>query len=201
MWRASRTERQAGFTLVEILVALAVFAIASVIAYRGLDAVAGNKSALDQEISFWRELGLVFDRMEADFLQSVPHPLRTASGTAVYQALRGRSAGESGFFVELARNDANRSPVHVLYRCEAGRLTLGVAPINARPKADDAGAAGLQTWDLLHDIEGCQAAFLSADNVWLTDWPGNQTELRPRANAIRLTLPGRGRFERIYHLP
>ena len=65
-----------GFTLLEILVALAIFALASVIAYGGLDSVTSTKSALDWEIRFWRELGLVFDRMEADFLQSVPHPLR-----------------------------------------------------------------------------------------------------------------------------
>jgi prepilin-type N-terminal cleavage/methylation domain-containing protein len=40
MWPAIRTRRaEGGFTLLEILVALAVFAIASVIAYSGLNAV------------------------------------------------------------------------------------------------------------------------------------------------------------------
>ena len=52
MWRASRIKPQGGFTLIEILVALAVFAIASLIAYRGLDAVASTKGALDREIRF-----------------------------------------------------------------------------------------------------------------------------------------------------
>ena len=44
MWRATRTER--GFTLLEILVALAVFSIAAAIAYKGLDAVIASKQAM-----------------------------------------------------------------------------------------------------------------------------------------------------------
>ena len=53
----SATRAQRGFALLEILVALTIFAISSVIAFGGLNAVISTKSALDRDIHFWRELG------------------------------------------------------------------------------------------------------------------------------------------------
>ena len=205
MWRASRIKPQGGFTLIEILVALAVFAIASLIAYRGLDAVASTKGALDREIRFWRELGMVFDRLDADLLQIAPHPLPDGPSTLA-PPFRAASAGDNGFYIELARHDRERSPVRVLYRCERGELTLRLTPVNTLAVREEAGTAAavpgtLPTQRLLHDIEHCDAAFLNAANAWLNSWPGDQTLLKPRAVRIRLTLRGLGRFERIYALP
>lgn len=202
MWRASRTDRigeQAGFTLIEVLVALAVFAIASVIAYRGLDAVANTKSALDREIRFWRDLGLVFDRMEMDVGQSVPRPLQAAS-TTLTAPFRGGSAVDNGFFLELARQDGNRPPVHVHYSCEQGELKLALVPLNALALPVES-TSGPQITLLLHPIAHCEMAFLNSANAWLSDWPGEQSTLRPRAIRVRLTLSGRGQFERVFYLP
>jgi general secretion pathway protein J len=193
-----------GFTLLEILVALAIFALASVIAYSGLDSVASTKSALDKEIRFWRELGLVFDRMEADFLQSVPHPLRDAP-ELLLPPLRGGnilSNGESvGFFVELIRQDENRAQVRVRYLCEEGRLTLRVSTVNLFGVVQEDNTARASDTPLLQAVERCETAFLSAANAWLGEWPGNQALARPRAIRIRLALAGHGAFERTFHMP
>ncbi len=203
MWRASRTDRsteQAGFTLIEVLVALTVFAIASVIAYRGLDAVASTKSALDREIRFWRELGLVFDRMETDVGQSVPRPLQVTP-TTLTAPLRGGSAVDNGFFLELARQDGNRPPVYIRYSCDHGELTLSLSPLRPSVIRSEAESAALQPTVLLHPVEHCEMAFLNSANAWFTDWPGEQTITRPRAIRVRLTLGGRGQFERLFYLP
>ncbi|MBS1229315.1 MAG: type secretion system protein GspJ [Proteobacteria bacterium] len=199
MSRASRTERtQRGFTLLEILVALAIFAIASAIAYSGLNAVASTKSSLDQEIRFWRELGQVFDRMEMDFTQTLPHLLRADSGELL-PPLSARTAEAGGFLIELSRHDAERSPVHVVYRCDNGVLSLSVEPINRNQTTTATSAAPV--YPLLRNVDDCTAAYLDANNAWRSAWPGDQAQIRPRAIRIRLSLVGRGQFERVYYLP
>jgi general secretion pathway protein J len=202
MSRVSRTDAafsEGGFTLLEILVALAIFALASVIAYGGLDSVASTKSALDKEIRFWRELGLVFDRMEADFLQSVPHPLRD-SPEVLLPPLRG-GGKNSGFFIELIRHDENRAPVRARYLCEQGRLTLRVSTVNLFGEVGGNDTVWASDTPLLQTVERCETAFLDAANVWLAEWPGGQTLARPRAIRISLVLAEHGVFERIFHLP
>ena len=201
MLLASRTERlQRGFTLLEILVALAIFALASAIAYSGLNAVASTKSSLDKEIRFWRELGQVFDRMEIDFTQTVPHLLLADNGE-LSPPLRAGSTETGGFFIELARADAERLPVHVVYRCDRGVLSLRVGPINASPSQSGALATAVPVYPLLENVDDCEAALLDASNSWRPLWPEAQTQVRPRAIRIRLTLAGRGKFERVYYLP
>jgi len=202
MSRASRTERsQRGFTLLEILVALAVFAIASAIAYSGLSAVASTKSSLDREIRFWRELGLIFDRMEMDFTQTLPHLLRTGDGQ-LYPPVQARSVEDAGgFSVELARYDAERTPVHVIYRCDNGELSLSIEPVNGRQANGATPAEAVPVHPLLHNLVGCEAAFLDGSNVWRASWPSDPTQIRPRAIRIRLSLEARGKFERVYYLP
>jgi general secretion pathway protein J len=217
MSRVSRTEAafsEGGFTLLEILVALTIFALASVIAYSGLSSVASTKSALDKEIRFWRELGLVFDRMEADFLQDVPHPLRDGpellqaplrggkvGGTTGGNNARGDSGWNSGFFIELIRHDENRAQVRVRYLCERGHLTLRVSPLNQFGEVRGNAAPWAIDTPLLQAVDRCETAFLDASNAWLAEWPGSQKLARPQAIRISLTLAGHGAFERIFHLP
>ena len=208
MYRASRTDAasaEGGFTLLEVLVALAIFALASVIAYSGLDSVASTKGALEKEIRFWRELGLVFDRMEADFLQSVPQPLREAP-EVLRPPVRGGNLGggdgeNAGFFIELIRHDADRAQVRVRYLCERRTLTLRVSPAHLLAATGvDAAGRPLDT-PLLGAVERCETAFLTAANAWLDSWPGDQSLARPRAIRLRLALAGQGTFERVFVLP
>jgi general secretion pathway protein J len=201
MWHASRTERvEGGFSLLELLVALAIFALASLIAYSGLNAVTSAKRALDQEIRFWRELGQVFDRMDMDFVQIVPHVLRSDDGQ-LHPPLRGSRVDDAGFFIELARFDGERTPVQAVYRCDHGVLRLSLEPINGRRRVPTAATAEEPIPDLLQNVESCQADYLDTDNTWGSAWPGDQTAPKPRAIRIGLTLAGRGKFERIYNLP
>lgn len=198
MWRATRTER--GFTLLEILVALAVFSIAAAIAYKGLDAVIASKQAMEREIRFWRETGLVFERMEADFTQIVPRAFQMTPNS--YQpALQGGVTEREGFYVELSRSDGERPPLRTVYQCDNGELTMRLIPMNQPLRHPERRPEQNTAHVLLRQIERCELAYLGANNEWISAWPEQQKRVKPLGIRIRLTLAERGTFERLFYLP
>ena len=58
---------QAGFTLVELLVALAIFALMAVMSYRTLDTVFQTRQQLNDETARLRDVALLFARLDDDF--------------------------------------------------------------------------------------------------------------------------------------
>lgn len=208
MWPVSSTEPRrplGGFTLVEVLVALAIFALTTMIAYAGLNRVVSTKAALEREMDFWGDLGLVFDRIEADFLQSLPQPLDDGGGHLGPPLRGGRLMGygeaADGFFIELMRQDAERGAVRVRYHCAGPTFALQVSPVHHLPNTSADRAGEPINTVLLGGVEHCQVAFLNAANHWQDSWPGDQALARPRGVRLRLTLVGQGNFERIFALP
>ena len=84
-----------GFTLVELLVALFVFAILAITAYRGLNAVTQTRTRIDQETRKWQALERFFARLDGETAQ-VLHGNRGGStclgGYAVHHKQSGRYA-------------------------------------------------------------------------------------------------------------
>jgi general secretion pathway protein J len=74
------SKNASGFTLLELLAAIAIFAIMSAMAYRGLSAVLNTRKQLEVEQQKWRDVILLFARMEQDFASAVQRPIRDTSG-------------------------------------------------------------------------------------------------------------------------
>ncbi|MGB8338579.1 MAG: type II secretion system minor pseudopilin GspJ, partial [Burkholderiales bacterium] len=72
-----------GFTLIELLAAIAIFAIMSAMAYRSLSAVLETRKQLEVEQQKWRDIVLLFARMEQDFASALQRYIRDSSDNKV----------------------------------------------------------------------------------------------------------------------
>lgn len=69
-----------GFTLVEALVALALFALIAVIGYRGLSAVIDGRQHLAEDEARWRDLDRAFALWRSDLEAAIDRPARDTGG-------------------------------------------------------------------------------------------------------------------------
>ncbi|WP_432721020.1 type II secretion system minor pseudopilin GspJ [Jeongeupia wiesaeckerbachi] len=195
--RADRT----GFTLLELLIALAIFSVIALVAWRGLDSVATTKLRLDAEAQQWRDLSLVFDRIGDDVGQSVQRPWRDGSGQ-LQPALVGRhgEAAVSAPALELVRLVRDRDPQRVAYRLHDGRLELLLWD-----SLDPAQSEQAKVLPLLESVEQFVPTFLDNANQWQPRWPTNASDPAsaplPRAVKITLARNGSAPIERIFALP
>src|SRR5204863_5490125 len=67
-----------GFTLVEVMIAVAIVALLSLLGYRALAALSDSEEKLSAEATRWRTLDLFFARLEGDLRQAMPRPARSA---------------------------------------------------------------------------------------------------------------------------
>lgn len=93
-------KRSAGFTLLELLIAIAIFALLALGTYRMLDSVLASDRATRAQEQQLRELVRAMAAIERDLQQVNPRPVRDA-----YGEWRGALVGESGDndSVELSR--------------------------------------------------------------------------------------------------
>ncbi|MDX1488314.1 MAG: type II secretion system minor pseudopilin GspJ, partial [Acidiferrobacterales bacterium] len=80
---------QKGLTLLELVVAVAIFALFSVMAYGALDQILTQRDHLEREQLFWRTLSLVMLRLQDDLSQARPRAVRDIDGNLL-PALRGQ---------------------------------------------------------------------------------------------------------------
>jgi len=192
-----------GFTLLELLVAIAIFALVSAIAYGSLNRLLQDRQHLDAEHEFWRSLSLTFTRMEDDFSQARERKVRDAIGFS-QPAFRGQptdtratglpsvefTRGGVLTFTSGARSDLQR----IGYRLVDGTLKRLVWPV-----LDQGPQTTPQEYPLLAHVEEFRVRFFAPAGVWLDQWPAEGiADVLPRGVEIKLTLTGRGEFTRLF---
>ena len=73
-------QKQKGLTLLELVVAVAILALFSVMAYGALDQILTQRDHLEREQTFWRTFSLVMLRFQDDLSQARPRPVRDIDG-------------------------------------------------------------------------------------------------------------------------
>ncbi len=188
-----------GFSLIEILVALVVFAAMAAITWGALGQVVRTRAALtDQQQRFAAIVRAVGD-LDRDVRQAVSRPVRGNVGE-VLPAVLGNAAR-----IELSRiGFANprveqRSQVErVGYRLEDGTLRRERWPV-----LDRAAGSRAESRELLDRVDALQLRYLGDDGGWHDSWPPREArrEQLPRAIEWRLQLADFGELRRVVALP
>jgi general secretion pathway protein J len=194
--------RVTGFTLLEVLVALGVFAVVTLLAWRGLDIMTTAKARLDAEMRGWRELELVFERLNMDLTQITPRTW-TDKGNQIRSPIQGTGSDDGASCqLDLLRFGNDNEPLHARYRVADGRLTLEFPAFAYSATASQPGATQ-EPYLLLQGVSRCELTFIDNSNATLKRWPAGDADdmTRPRGLRLHLTLNGRGDFERVYFIP
>lgn len=194
--------RRLGFTLLELLVALAVFAVVAALAWGGLDTLARTRHALDAEGERLAELQRGLGRLERDVRQALPRAIRNA-GVGSPQALAGDSVSielsvwlpSEGWAVSApeVRRVAWRCAEDGLRRREWGAL-------------DRTAATPSREVLLIPGARACQWQFYPARGASQSRWPmpGDNDPL-PRAVEVQFLRGDEDgvveRFRRVIELP
>jgi general secretion pathway protein J len=192
-----------GFTLVEVLVAVAIFGILSAMAYRALTIVLESRGRIDEENQKWRELALLLLRMEQDIAAVAPRPVRNAAnllapafiGQASARALEGtvmltRTA--------LADGPGGIEPPHrVGYRLREGTVELLTwGDLDQSPRSQPRVAVALR------NVRALDLRYIDQRGAWHTSWPpatAQAAEMRiPAGVEASITLASGERIVRLF---
>jgi general secretion pathway protein J len=199
---ANEMRRQRAFTLIEVLVALAVFGVLSALAYLTLGQTLSNSDMLTERMDRLQAIQRTISYLSNEMLQAAPRSIRGDLGQAE-PALRSSFAAD--FALELTHNGwPNSAGVprstqqRTAYRIEDDELiryhwNVLDRTVNNLPVATI----------LLDEVDSLTFRFLLDNGDWVDQWPpvaagaDSSAALRPRAVEITLVLPDEGELIRI----
>lgn len=197
----------AGFTLLELLVAIAIFAIVAAMALTGYTQLQRQSEYADQRLERTRELQRAVQVISQDFEQLEPRPIReplgegsvpaVSSGTGVDYLIEFTRAGWSNT-AGLQRPTLER----VGYRVENNELWRDHWPVLDRTIATEP-----VRLKLLTNVKSLSLRFMDASRNWSDRWPESQAagqsddRLRPIAVEVTIELDDFGKIRRVLEVP
>lgn len=196
-----RRAKDAGFTLLEILIALFVFTILALMMTGALRGVIRTQAGTEHSAERVRVLQIVLVRMSRDIEQVVNRPVKNAVGKetpAFYGTPEGFSFTHNGI-VSLSDKVKRSTLQRAQYLWKDGTLwrmawkVLDQVPDSPKPSQRD----------VLNDVASVYFQYLDRNNVFHKNWPvpGRSSEPLPRAVRITLNIADWGKIEQLYVIP
>ncbi|GMG88237.1 type II secretion system minor pseudopilin GspJ [Biformimicrobium ophioploci] len=202
-------KKQAGFTLLELIVVVMIVAVIGIYASQFLDRFATANTVLEERADESRRLSLAFYRMTDDFSQVSARAIRDEYGFEL-PALQGDSDRVS--FTRLGYSNFQGEPRGVLQRLDYGvdyDQEIGAVLKRVRWQSLDRGPdSAFQNENLLGGVDALRFRYMNANDVWLSQWPplatGEEAKAGryklPKAVEVSLRLASFGEVVRVYHL-
>lgn len=185
----------AGFTLIEVLLAVAIVALIAALGYRAVAALSDSETKLAAEAARWRTLDLFFARLEGDLRQAMPRPARLSETREPAWVGVADAAGNSALAFSRAGPEFTLEPrsagQRLAYRYREGAIDVLYWASYDRPRG-----ALPTAYTLLDGVARFHVAYLTRDGAWADAWPRAGENDLPRAIRVRLTLASGEMIER-----
>ena len=184
-----RSRQAAGFTLLELLVAMAVFVLVSVSVYAALAQMLSSRALLEDRYTNLADVQRVLLYVERDLLQAVGRKVKTPYGDTepAFKLVNGQDLSFSRLGAEpLLGTEPQSHLLRLRYQVIDDALWRLIMPV--LDAAQDSQADGRQ---LLSQVDTWQFSVFN-EGTWLQDWPpvkADQAEfLTVLPQAIRLQI-------------
>jgi general secretion pathway protein J len=163
-----------GFTLLELLVALAIFGLLATMSYSGLQAVMTQQSRTEEAADRLAELQKLYLIMQRDIEQVVLRPIRDEYGDTQPALIGGETLQltRAGWRNPVGRQRSTLQ--RVAYAYEDKQLVRYAWLVLDRAQDSEP-----MVQPLSDAIESLQIRYLGADNEWKEQWPDTATANAP----------------------
>jgi general secretion pathway protein J len=198
-----RLRRTAGFTLIEVLVAMAIFGVLTLLAYLSLGQTLANSELLSNRMDRLQAIQRTMRYLTNDFTSAVPRPVRNQLGDGYMPALMVSAANDFALALThgswsnpagLRRSTQQRT----VYLLDEDRLLRVYYTV-----LDSSFANIAITTEILDGVESIEFRLMQDNGEFTTQWPPDGMQGlpalhgRPRAVEIVLTLQDEGEIRRI----
>lgn len=195
--------RTAGFTLIEVLVAMSIFAVLTTLAYMSLGQTLSNAEILSSRMDRLQAIQRTMRYLSNDLASASPRPVRDELGSEYLPAVMVSAANDFALAVThggwtnpagLPRSTQQRT----VYLLDDGKLFRIYYSVLDPTYANEA----IST-EILDGVERLEFLLIQDNGESTNEWPpfgsnnAASSALRPRAIEIILTLEGEGEIRRI----
>lgn len=187
-----------GFSLLELLVAVAIFAVVATLAWGGLDTIVRARHVIDEASLHLSQLQRTVNRFDHDMSSVLPRPIRDE-----------RHQERPALIGDNARVDATTAvsaltafgevstPLRVSWRCDGNRLLRTYWTILEREHSTDRNEQ-IQ----LVGVTQCRFRYIAVNGTVSDHWPPQESlpESLPLGIEILFAHEGQGEFHRLIEL-
>jgi len=202
--------KSAGFTLLEVLIAISIFAVIGLGAYRMLDMIVLSQTRIESHTDALRKTERAMQLISMDFEQLVDRPVRDNYADKLAAVL----SPQQNYLIEFTRQGW-RNPLQ-LPRSQLQRVAYELG--NISNTENDSGSHLLRhywnvldraqdseprTQVLLENVDDLQIRFLGSEGEWHSEWPatlasGKKTLGLPTAVVLEIHTPALGQIQRLF---